>query len=245
MLVDDERRTHVSRDEAERVRDAVERLKHLSNVAIDFQQMDLRSNASIELFGVGFLVRMESSITQAVRSGECPMTTIVNQPKIKELLEAELSYHPDHIHLLRRIIPPVGFELMKLSMRQLDELETLQNNQSSMLHKDGSIWPLYLARGGRPDFQGGLSWGLVDHNASDVSFNHRTEELLYLIRLATTLPHVRYEYIFKGHLNGIASISQQLIINPRVAFIPTGFNQWFRHLRPLKGISDRGITQNR
>lgn len=219
---------------AERIGLTVEKLKELTGVAIDLQQMGLRSNASIELFGAGFSIYIDPSIALAIRLGECPMRTVANIPEIKELLDSALSYHPHQRRLLNRIVPSIASELMGLSKTKLDDLETLQDHESSKRHHNDSLKRLYLAKGGRPDFQGAYAWGLIDHNGTNFYFDHQTEEIRYLIRFATILPHVRYECIFKGDLRGSASISEQLVINPRVAFIPTGFSQWYKHLQPLQ-----------
>lgn len=231
MLFEDERRTRISRSEAERISNTVEKLKQFADVAVDLQQMDQRSYASIELYGAGFSTWIKEPVVQVIRAGQCSMMTIINQPEIREMLDLELSYRPDHTHLVRRIVPSVAADLMRLSRAELDALETLQMEESSIRYENSSLEGLYHTRGGRPDFRGGLSWGLIDHNATNFYFDNETGAMVYLVRFATTLPHVRYECMFKGFLDGsMAEIRQQLVVNPRVAFIHTGFVRWYSNL---------------
>lgn len=217
--------------EAEEDDKILSRLQKLSSSEVGLLNIGYRSSTQIELFG-HFSTGINPEIVQSVLKGNCSMLTILNTPEIKEHLESDLEFHKSHTVLVNALLPKSATDLIGLTRLELDELENLQDSEQRQRHSDGTTQQLYLEKGGNGDFEGHLAWGLIEHNGANYQVDHEREEVTFLIRLGTVLPHVRYVCEFKASLDGhFAEVIQRLEINPRVARIVEGFDDWYQSLK--------------
>lgn len=209
---------------------AIRKLQELSKNAVDLQQMGHRTDARVRLGSAGFFTNVAPATTQAVIDGTISMFDIAHDPDMWRMLESEIDETEED--LLSRLLPASVIALMRLTRRQQGVLEDIQFAESSSRFKEGSLHRAYLKATGNEEFEGLFyAWGLVDHNATNFDIDHQAGRVMSLVRTTTRLPHLRFEIEYNSNFDGgWATIKQSLTVNPRVAFLTEGVDEWYKRL---------------
>lgn len=220
------------------VESAIQRLTVLSHATIDLQQMGYDTGASLKLLGgADFSTNVEPDFTARVLAGHVSMADCVGHPAIRRILEIYASSHTDELDLLAKIIPPSANELMKEHFLDLNGLINPQDNESLAIYMQNrkTLRQNYLSSGGYSDFAGSLRWGVIDNAhilPQMVGGILGVTAVKFGVRFATILPHVRYSCVFTADMDGSAvNVKQALTVNPRVAMMVDGFDEWYHDYR--------------
>lgn len=213
---------------------AIEGLREFSRIAIALNQMGHRTNGSIDLFG-DFMTHVDPAVVTHVLLGRASMIDVIGQPDVRKMLDIDVrsGYHDDQRGLLGAILPPYIIELLSEPRSRLNELQTLQDHEST--RRFDTLEREYRAARGSLRFNGLLRWGVIDssfvipqwgeYGLTSIGVN-------FGIKFATALPHLRYSLVFKAASDGSGvTFKQELTLDPRTAMMTAGFDRWYQEVR--------------
>lgn len=190
------------------------------------------TEASIPLFKGGWSTYVDANVVQRVLAHETSMAELFQQPQFEEYLARDSTHNTAAVNLLQALLVPGTQAVLEEPFFRLRKLRDLQD-----LHGDNDrhlLAPIFRRRynymGGSKHFSGVVRWGMID---DEIINSHWISDGVQLsVRLATRLPHVRYQFVFEAFDNGMgAELRQHLVIDPRVAMIPLKWEPWYESVR--------------